>query len=71
MIYEKYPLRELNINLEGLLMVEIHAHELIFQSAQTLSEFCKKTVVRREDFSKKMSFCSLKLAKKIWNDFSF
>lgn len=39
MVFEKYPLWELNINSEGLLMVEINVQEQIFQSAETLSEF--------------------------------
>lgn len=39
MHFEKYPLWELNINSEGLLMVEINVHEKIFQSAETLLEF--------------------------------
>lgn len=71
MVFEKYPLWELNINSEGLLMVEINVQEQIFQSAETLSEFWKKPVVQREDFRKKLSFCSLMLAKTIWNDISF
>lgn len=68
---EKYPLWELNINSEGFLMVEKNVHEQIFQSAQTLLEFWKKPVVQRQDFSKKLSFCSLTLPRKIWNDTSF
>lgn len=35
MIFEKYPLWELNINSEAGLMVEINVHEQIFPSAQT------------------------------------
>lgn len=65
MIFEKYPLWELNINSEELFMVEINVHEQIFQSAQTISEFWKKPVVQRDDISKKLSFCSLTLAKTI------
>lgn len=39
MVFEKYPLWELNINSEHLLKVEINVHDQIFQSVQTLLEF--------------------------------
>lgn len=71
MIFEKYPLWELNINWEAGLMVEINAHEQIFASAQTAEELWNKPVVQREDLSKELSFCSLLLAKTIWNYVSF
>lgn len=73
MIFEKYPLWELNINSKAGLMVEANVHEQIFffPSAQTPWELWNKPVVQREDLSKELSFCSLMLAKTIWNYLSF